>query len=149
MKPLLTLLYKGLRGACGVIVDGALVVATPLVEKNPAKTLSTRAPVVLSMTRVVVLSFAVTVLRQVWRSGVGGWPDATVSMAVVLALPIVGALERVQPAEVVSLAQTLIGRFGQGDVRRSWSAPAHQSTEPSKFDDHRNDVAALPREVRP
>ena len=147
MKPLTSLLYRGLRGAWRVLADGVLVVATPLVEKNPAKTLSTSAPVVLSMTRVVVLSFAVTVLRQVWRAGVGGWPDATVSMAVVLALPIVGALERVQPADVVSLAQTLIGRFGQGDVRRAWSAPAQQSTEPSKFDDHRSDVAPRAAEV--
>jgi hypothetical protein len=54
-----------------------LIVTTPLVEKNPAKMLATRAPVVLSMARVVVLGFAVAVLRQVWRAGIGGWPDAT------------------------------------------------------------------------
>jgi hypothetical protein len=128
-----------LRRTAALLVDGLLIVTTPLVEKNPAKTLATRAPVVLSMARVVVLGFAVAVLRHVWRAGVVGWPDATLSMSVVLALPVVGALERVRPSEVVSLARTLVGRFGHGEGAGAWSAPGQASTEPSKFDDHRSD----------
>ena len=140
------LLMKSRRVSAGII-DALLIVTTPLVEKNPAKTLAQRAPVVLSMTRVVVLAFAVALLHQIWRAGVAGWPDATLSMAVVLALPTVAALERVRPSDTIALARTLIGRFGQGGVREianAYAAPSiapstAPSTAPSKFDDHRSD----------
>ena len=144
MSALLQPVYRALRRTVALLVDGLLIVTTPLVEKNPAKTLATRAPVVLSMARVVVLGFAVAVLRHVWRAGVVGWPDATLSMSVVLAPPVVGALERVRPSEVVSLARTLVERFGHGDGPGAWSAPAQASTEPSKFDDHRGDGQHVP-----
>ena len=78
-------------------------------------------------------------LRQIWRAGIAGWPDATLSISVVLALPVVGALERVRPSEVVSLARAMVGRFGHGGVRTSAARPT-PSTAPSKFDDHRSDV---------
>ena len=99
----------------------ALVVVTPLLEKNVLKTLAVDVSVVFSMTRLIVLAFAVVVLRRVWHDGIGGWPEATLSIAIVLALPVVGALDRVTPAEVIDLAKTLVGRFGTGaprDVRR-------------------------------
>jgi hypothetical protein len=122
------------------LTTALLIVATPLVEKNPAKVLAARAPVVLSMARVVVLAFAVVVLRQVWLAGVAAWPDAMVSIAVVLALPVVGALERVRPADVLSLAKEFVGRLGTGGVREVRSVYHAASTEPSKFDDHRVDA---------
>ena len=140
MRTLLLLLYTGVRRAGALIVDGMLVIATPLVEKNPAKVLALRAPVVLSMARVVVLGFAAAMLRQIWRAGIAGWPDATLSISVVLALPVVGALERVRPSEVVLLARAMVGRFGHGGVRTLGSAYPTPSTAPSKFDDHRSDV---------
>ena len=146
MRRLLPLLYGSARRAASLVIDGLLIVTTPLVEKNPAKTLATRSPVVLSMARVVVLGFAVAVLRQVWRAGIAGWPEATLCISVVLALPIVGALERVRPMDVVSLAKTLVGRFGHGDVRSVANVYASPSAEPSKFDDHRWD--GQEREVR-
>ncbi|MDB4878095.1 MAG: hypothetical protein JWM41_4541, partial [Gemmatimonadetes bacterium] len=65
------------------------------------------------------------------------WPDATLAIAIVLALPILGALERVHPQDVVELAKTLVTRFGVGGVRRMGSV---YSNEPSKYDDHRNDT---------
>ncbi|MDB4878552.1 MAG: hypothetical protein JWM41_4998, partial [Gemmatimonadetes bacterium] len=65
------------------------------------------------------------------------WPDATLAIAIVLALPILGALERVHPQDVVELAKTLVTRFGVGGVRRMGSV---YGQEPSKFDDHRNDT---------
>jgi hypothetical protein len=118
-----------------------LAALTPLLEKNVIKTLSVDTPVVFSMSRVIVLGFTVAMLRQIWYAGIAGWPDATLAIAVVLALPILGALEKVDPSQVVDLAKTLVGRFGAGDVRRLASAYA---AEPSRFDDHGNDNGAAP-----
>jgi hypothetical protein len=116
----------------------ALAIITPLLEKNVLKTISFDIPVVFSMSRVIVLAFAVALIRQIWRAGIAGWPDATLSIAIVLALPIVGALDRVKPHEVLDLAKSLVERFGVGGLRGLGSA---YGAEPSKFDDHRNDAA--------
>ncbi len=112
-------------------------VLTPLLEKNVIKTLSLDVPVVFSMSRVIVLAFAVGELRQIWLAGIAGWPEATLAIAIVLALPLLGALERVRPTDVVELAKTLITRFGEGGMRRVRSV--YDAAEPSKFDDHRDD----------
>ncbi|MDB4877507.1 MAG: hypothetical protein JWM41_3953 [Gemmatimonadetes bacterium] len=109
----------------------ALAALTPLLEKNVIKTLAVDVPLVFSMGRVIVLAFALCMLRQIWRAGIAGWPEATLSIAIVLALPVLGALERVTPDRVVDLASALVGRFGVGSTR---------SREPSKFDDHRADT---------
>jgi hypothetical protein len=114
-----------------------LALLTPLLEKNLIKTLSFEAPVVFSMSRVIVLAFAIGELRQIWRAGVAGWPEATLAIAIVLALPLLGALERVRPSEVVGLAKSLVARFGEGGVRRMGSVFEYR--EPSKYDDHRDD----------
>ena len=106
-----------------------LALVTPLLEKNVVKTLAFDAPFVFSMSRVIVLAFAIGELRQMWRAGIAGWPEATLAIAIVLALPLLGALERARPSEVLELAKTLLSRFGVGGVSR----------EPSKFDDHRED----------
>jgi hypothetical protein len=115
----------------------AVAALTPLLEKNVIKTLALDLPVVFSMGRVIVLAFAIAMLRQIWTAGIAGWPDATLSIAIVLAIPVFGALERVKPAEVVTLANTLINRFGVGMTRTMGSV---YSREPSKFDDHRTDA---------
>lgn len=114
----------------------ALAAVTPLLEKNVIKTLSLEIPVVFSMSRVIVLAFASAMLRQIWSAGVAGWPEATLAIAIVLAMPMLGAIERVKPADALQLARALIGRFGLGGVRRVANAYAQ---EPSKFDDHRHD----------
>jgi hypothetical protein len=128
-------------GRRGFRLARALVVAfaTPLLEKNPTKTLSVwgrRVPFVFSMARLIVLAFAVAMLHQAWRAGIAGWPEATLSMAIVLALPVLGALERVRPADTVALARSLLGRFGTGSGRQVGSLFGHP---PSKYDDHRDD----------
>ena len=74
-------------------------------------------PVVFSMSRVIVLAFAIAMFRQIWRAGIAGWPDATLAIAIVLALPMLGALERVKPADALEFAKSLISRFGVGGVR--------------------------------
>ena len=116
----------------------ALALLTPLLEKNVLKTASLDVPMVFSMSRVVVLSFAVAMLRQLWKAGIAGWPDATLAIAIVLALPIVGALERCAPEQVVGLTRTLLNRFGVGAARELASVYA-SAREPSKFDDHLED----------
>lgn len=113
----------------------ALAALTPLLEKNVAKTFAVDIPLVFSMGRVVVLAFCIGMLRHLWHASVIGWPDATLSMTVVLALPVFSALDRVTPERVVDLASGLFGRFGIGGA----GSVAAQGQEPSKFDDHRND----------
>ena len=117
----------------------ALAAITPLLEKNALKTVNMDVPVVFSMSRLVVLVFATGVMRQLWSAGIAGWPDATLAIAVVLALPILGALDRVAPERIVDLATALIGRVGTGDTRRVANAYAGTDREPSKYDDHRID----------
>ena len=117
----------------------ALAVVTPLLEKNVLKTLHMDVPLVFSMSRLVVLAFATGVMRQLWYAGIAGWPDATLAIAVVLALPILGALDRVAPERVVDVATALVGRVGTGEARRVANAYAGADREPSKYDDHRAD----------
>ena len=118
----------------------ALAIATPLLEKNAVKIVvarSLRVSVVFSMARVIVLAFAIAMLHQSWSAGIAGWPEATVSITVVLAMPILGALEHASPADAISLAKALIGRFGIGDTRRGVGRVI--GSVPSKYDDHRDD----------
>ena len=118
-----------------VVVLAAL---TPLLEKNVLKTFALDVPVVFSMSRLVVLAFAVGMLRQLWRAGIAGWPEATLSMAIVLALPTLAALERVTAEDALALMHGVVDRFGVGEGRKVASV-YRASREPSKYDDHRND----------
>lgn len=127
------------KGAARKVADAALAVLmaviTPLLEKNPAKALAAAGSAfVFSMSRLVVVAFAAAMLREIWQRGVAGWPDATLSMAIVLALPLLGALDRVSPEQVVALGGALIGRFGIGDVGL---AGLRYDGEPTRFDNHR------------
>jgi peptidoglycan/LPS O-acetylase OafA/YrhL len=90
----------------------ALAALTPLLEKNVLKTVALDTPVVFSMSRVIVLAFAVGMLKHIWHAGVAGWPDAMLAIAVVLALPILGALERLDSQQVVDFATSLARRLG-------------------------------------
>jgi hypothetical protein len=121
------------------IIQIGVALTTPLLEKNPAKSTGLarrKTPFVFSMSRLIVLAFAGVMLRQGWMAGILGWPEATLSIAIVLALPILGALERVLPSETIGLAKALVQRFGIGTIRQTRDPFAN---EPSKFDDHRND----------
>ena len=115
-----------------------LALATPLLEKNSDKirTAPWFVPMVFSMARVIVLGFALVMWHQVEKAGVAGWPEATLSMAIVLALPILNALERARVSQVLGLARSILGRFGEGATR---SMGGMFNREPSKYDDHRAD----------
>lgn len=115
----------------------ALAALTPLLEKNVLKTVGVDIPLVFSMSRLIVLAFAVGMLRQLWQAGIAGWPEATLAIAIVLALPVLGAVEHATPEQVTDLARMLLGRFGVGDPRHVGSVYDRQ--EPSKYDDHRTD----------
>jgi hypothetical protein len=118
-----------------------LAIATPLLEKNARKTVaakSLKVPVVFSMARVIVLAFAISMLHQGWYAGVAGWPEATLSIAIVLAMPLLGALERVTPEQAAGLTKTIVGRFGVGETRRGIGNMMKR--EPLKDDDHRDDA---------
>jgi hypothetical protein len=115
----------------------ALAMLTPLLEKNVLKTMTLDIPVIFSMSRVIVLAFAIALFRQIWRAGVAGWPDATLTMAIVLALPLLGALDHVKPADALELAKALVSRFGVGGTR---SVGSVFSQDPYKCDDHRDDA---------
>jgi hypothetical protein len=116
----------------------ALAIVTPLLEKNVLKTIPLDIPVIFSMSRVILLAFACAMLRQIWRAGIAGWPEASLSIAIVLALPVLGALDKVKPTDVLELAKVMLSRFGEGGVRRTASVYT-SDTEPSKYDDHRDD----------
>jgi membrane-bound metal-dependent hydrolase YbcI (DUF457 family) len=107
-----------------------LGLVSPLLEKNILKTLVVDAPVVLSMARLVVLGFAVALLHRIWTVGITGWPDAALAIAIVLALPVVDALGRARPTDVLSVLRALVEHLGV------------DGSEPSKFDDHRQDDSA-------
>jgi hypothetical protein len=116
-----------------------LALLTPLLEKNPSKRMKFShcyVPMVLSMARVIVLLFAAAMLYQVRRAGVAGWPEATLCIAIVLAMPMLSALERVSPADVVAATKSVFRRFGEGATRQITNAYAG---EPSKHDDHVDD----------
>jgi transcriptional regulator with XRE-family HTH domain len=83
-----------------------------------------------------VLLFALAMLRQVERAGVAGWPEATLCIAIVLALPLLNALERLDARDTIELAEKLFGRFGVGATRQLRSV---YGEEPKKRDDHRDD----------
>ena len=121
-----------------------LAFATPLMEKDLLKAgpLRSRAlPFVFSMSRLVVLAFATAMIHQAWRVGIIGWPDATLSMTIVLALPILGAIERAKPDEAIALASAIAGRFGIGAARSTMTALPE---DPSPYDDHRDDETTAP-----
>ncbi len=130
---------SGATRKSGLVRATALALLTPLLEKNVVKTIGLDVPLVFSMSRLVVLAFASGMLRQIWKAGVAGWPEATLAMAIVLALPVLGAIERVAPEQVLELVKVLIGRFGIGDGRTIAGVYPLEEREPSRYDDHRRD----------
>ena len=84
---------------------------TPVLEKNVVKTLAMDSKLVVSMSRVIVMAFAVVMLKEFWRSGINGWPDAALGIATVLALPIMSSLEHANPDEVLALTRVILAKF--------------------------------------
>jgi hypothetical protein len=117
----------------------ALAAITPLLEKNAIKTLVVGVPLVFSMSRIVVLAFAAGMVRQLWKVGIVSWPEATLAMTIVLALPMLGALERATPEQTFDVLKTLVGRFGVGEQRAALRLFRNDSQDPSPYDNHWSD----------
>jgi hypothetical protein len=126
----------GSARALGAVRAALLALVTPLLEKNPVKALAADMALVFSMTRLIWLAFAIACLRQIGVAGVAGWPEATLAIAIVLAPPLLSALERLDARDVLSFGQVLLGRFGLGEARRLASVYAE---EPSIHDNHNPD----------
>ncbi len=89
---------------------------SPFAEKNPVKALSNIAPIVLSMSRVTVAVFTAVDAYRLATAETIGWPEATLAIALVFALPVLAALSKVSPEEIVAFGAKIIERFGEGDV---------------------------------
>jgi hypothetical protein len=139
-QPKLTRWSKRIFRHARVIV---IALVTPLLEKNPMKTATFSfyyVPMVLSMARVIVLLFALRMLDQVKRGGVSGWPEATLCIAIVLALPLLNALERVSARGTIEVANSLLGAIGRRAAPRV--AGAHPA-EPGEVDGQREEESPM------
>lgn len=114
------------------------IVVSAITEKNPAKVLASTTPVVLSATRIIIVAFAIAMLRQIWKAGIAGWPEAWVTIACMLALPLIAALEALGPKVTIEVFEKLLDRFGTGAARTITSV--YDPREPSLHDDHRDDT---------
>ena len=92
----------------------AAIVLSPIAEKNPVKALSSLAPIVLSMSRITVAVFTAVVAYRLANAATIGWPEATLAIALVFALPVLAALNKLSPSEVVAFGERIIERFGVG-----------------------------------
>jgi hypothetical protein len=111
-----------------VVKPVAVATISPVLEKNVVKTLATNSPLVVSMSRLIAFAFAAVMLRHLWMGGIGGWPEAALAIATVLAVPIMSSLEHANPDEILAVTRLLLAKFGGAG-----------SAEPSKLDDHRGD----------
>ena len=111
-----------------------LALLSPFLEKNPAKALAIDAPFVFSKTSILLALFAAAMLRQIWKAGIAGWPDAIFCVFLVIGIPLCEALTRVSPDKVLELGKVLLGRFGVGGTRQIGSV--FDPREPSIHDDH-------------
>lgn len=93
----------------------AIVLVSAFLEKNPLKVAAVAAPVALSAKRLVAIGLAVvwSIVALSW--GIDGWPMAVVGVALVFALPVMAALDRLPPDASVQLAEKIIDRLGGGD----------------------------------
>lgn len=96
--------------------SAAVFVISPLAEKNPVKMYASEAHVVLSMSRIAVATFLVVDAIRLAHVTAIGWPEATLAIGIVFALPILRALDKVSPHEVLAFGAGIISRFGVGDV---------------------------------
>ncbi len=121
--------YKFLRAVVFVLLS-------PWAEKNSCRALSVDAPYVLSLSRCIVTAFSYGMYQQMVAVGIAGWPEATLCIALVYAIPILNALSQSKASDVLDFGKTLVNRFGVGEVRR---VAALTAREPSKHDDERGE----------
>jgi hypothetical protein len=112
----------------------AAMIISPLAEKNPLKSMSSIAPIVLSMSRITVAVFTCVVASRIAYATTIGWPEATLAMAIIFAIPVLRALDKVSPQEVISFGTKIVERFGVGDVAQP-PFPGMDHNEQGAIDD--------------
>lgn len=101
-------------------------IVSPISEKNPVKVLSSFAPIMLSGSRITVAVFTYVIARRLLETKVAiGWPESTMVLGLIFALPLLAALEKMSPADVVAFGTKIVERFGIGDVAQAAFVP-HQ-----------------------
>lgn len=115
----------------GPLVQLAAIVLSPIAEKNPVKALSSLAPIVLSMSRITVLVFTIVDASRLATAEMIGWPEVTLAIALVFALPVLAALNKVSASEVVAFGGKILERFGVGAVAQ----PPYPSMDQDERDD--------------
>lgn len=93
-----------------------VMLVSPVAEKNPVKTLASVAPVVFSMSRITVAVFTYVDAVRIAHAPTIGWPEATLALGNIFALPLLAALGKVSPSEVLAFGEKIVGRFGVGEV---------------------------------
>ncbi|MDP1859697.1 MAG: hypothetical protein Q8K82_13560 [Gemmatimonadaceae bacterium] len=97
---------------------------SPISEKNATKVLASFAPIMLSGSRVTVAVFAYVMAKRLLETKTAmGWPESTIVLGLIFALPILAALEKVSPQDVVAFGEKIVGRFGLGDVAKAPFTP--------------------------
>jgi hypothetical protein len=94
------------------------VLLSPILEKNASKVLSVDAPVVISMSRCIVAALAWGMFLEIKKAGIVGWPEATFAIGLVYALPILHALDKSKPEDVLAFGRSMLERFGVGETRK-------------------------------
>jgi hypothetical protein len=108
-----------LAGAKRALQQFAATVLSPIAEKNPVKALSSIAPVVLSGSRITVGVFTAVDAYRLAHAATIGWPEVTLAIALVFALPVLAGLSKVAPAEAIAFGEKILDRFGVGDVGKA------------------------------
>lgn len=101
----------------------AIVVLSPIAEKQPLKVLAVDAPVVLSFRRVALAAIIYAFIRQMGTAGLAGWPEVTFAALILLVVLFLGAFEKASTADAVGVLTHLVDKFGVGQGRTDAEAP--------------------------
>ena len=66
--------------------------------------------------RITVAVFTAVDASRLATAQTLGWPEVTLAIALVFALPVLAALNKVSPSEVVAFGGKILERFGVGAV---------------------------------
>jgi hypothetical protein len=101
---------------------------SPWLEKNPMKLLTWLSPIMLSCARITVSVFTYVMARRLLDTKTAiGWPEMIGMIGLVFALPILAALEKVSPQDVIAFGAKIIERFGVGGVAQADTPADHET----------------------
>lgn len=104
----------------GIVLAILAAVLSPVMEKNPVKLMSAVTPFVFSMSRISVAVFTAVDAYRIAMAQSIGWPEATLALGCMFAIPLLRALDKVSAQEALAFGTEIVKRFGVGDA-----APPH------------------------